>query len=84
MISEEFIPAVIGYNPKKLDQNIRDSFQEWNALRKWESQVEENAWNLSRFQVSKRFLMTSMHADGLKCLNLTLRHNIPWQTSRKS
>ena len=27
MISEEFIPAVIGYNPKKLDQNIRDSFK---------------------------------------------------------
>ena len=25
--SGEFIPAVIGYNPKKLDQNIRDSFK---------------------------------------------------------
>lgn len=28
MISEEFIPAVIGYNPKKLDKNIRDSFKQ--------------------------------------------------------
>ena len=27
MISEEFIPAVIGYNPKKLDKNIMDSFK---------------------------------------------------------
>jgi len=27
MISEEFIPAVIGYNPNKLDKNIMDSFK---------------------------------------------------------
>jgi len=27
MISEDFIPAVIGYNPKKLDKNIKDSFK---------------------------------------------------------